>query len=211
MIPSCVSMLTFQFWSNCVNSVILYMSVHLYLNWGMTPVLLKPEFLDQFVSVVTQLNMLNFLHHHSTYPQLHCNNLWTWPFLWYYITFPLLAIHYLVWNSPAILSRECRWIFFKVQGKNRTPSANDMDSLRPIQRSQSHDFVRYTLKTTDIPLDVRYKGLVGGKIPLCHNIFKGEPLDNEWLIRKSFCASIRSAIKTTNIPSDVTYNVLVGC
>ena len=34
------------------------------------------------------------------------------------------------------------------------------EKLRPIQRSQSHDFVRYTLKTTDIPLDVRYKGLV---------------------------------------------------
>ena len=87
-----------------------------------------------------------------------------------------------------------------------------MDSLlRPIQRSQSHYFVRYTLKTTDIPLDVRYKGLVGGKIPLCHNILKGEPLDNEGLIRKSFRASIRCALKTTNEPLDMTYNVMVGC
>ena len=86
-----------------------------------------------------------------------------------------------------------------------------MDSLRPIQRSRSHDFVRYTLKTTDIPLDVRYKGLVGGKIPLCHNILKGEPLDNEGLMRKSFFASIRSALKTTNEPLDEIYNVLVGC
>ena len=51
--------------------------------------------------------------------------------------------------------------------------------LRPIQRSQSHDFVRYTLKTTDIPLDVTYNVGVGGYIPLSHNTLKGEPLDNE--------------------------------
>ena len=97
---------------------------------------------------------------------------------------------------------------YRHQGKNRTPSANDM---RPIQRSQSHDFVRYTLKTTDIPLDVRYKGLVGGKIPLCPNIVKGEPHDNEGLMRKFFFASIRCALKTSNEPLDVNYNVLVGC
>ena len=60
-------------------------------------------------------------------------------------------------------------------------------------------------------LDVRYKGLVGCKIPLCHNIVKGEPLDNEELMRKSFFACIRCALKTTNEPLDVTYNVLVGC
>ena len=83
--------------------------------------------------------------------------------------------------------------------------------LRPIQRSQSHGFVGYTLKTTDIPLDVTYNVGVGGYIPLSHNTLKGEPLDNELLIRKSFCASIRSALKTTIIHSDVTYNVLVGC
>ena len=86
------------------------------------------------------------------------------------------------------------------QGKNRTPSANDMDSLRPIQRSQSHDFVRSTLKTTDIPLDVRYKGLVGGKIPLCHNIFKGEPLDNEGLMRKSFLLELNCILLCLQIP-----------
>ena len=58
---------------------------------------------------------------------------------------------------------------------------------------------------------MRYKGLVGGKIPLCHNILEGEPLDNEGLMRKSFFASIRCTLKTTNEPLDVIYNVLVGC
>ena len=57
---------------------------------------------------------------------------------------------------------------------------------------------------------MRYRGRVGCKIPLCHYI-KGEPLDNEGLIRKSFCASFRCALKTTNEPLDVTYNVMVGC
>ena len=52
---------------------------------------------------------------------------------------------------------------------------------------------------------MRYKGLVGGKIPLCHNIFKVEPLDIEGLMRKSFLASIRCALKTTNEPLDVNY------
>ena len=51
--------------------------------------------------------------------------------------------------------------------------------IRPIQRSQSHGFVGYTLKTTDIPLDVTYNVMVGGYIPLSHNTLKGEPLDNE--------------------------------
>ena len=39
----------------------------------------------------------------------------------------------------------------------------------------------------------------------------GEPLDNERLMRKSFCPSIGCAFQTTNEPSDVNYNVLVGC
>ena len=53
--------------------------------------------------------------------------------------------------------------------------------------------------------------MVGGKIPLCHNIFKGEPLDIEGLMRKFFFASIKCALKTTNELLDVIYNVLVGC
>ena len=83
--------------------------------------------------------------------------------------------------------------------------------LRPIQRSLSHGFVGYTLKTTDIPLDVTYNVGVGGYFPLSHNTLKGEPLDNEGLMRKSFFASIRCALRTTNEPLDVIYNVLVGC
>ena len=71
---------------------------------------------------------------------------------------------------------------------------NSLEAVEEFKTDFSHlcsfdkDFVGNTLKTTDIPLDVRYKGLVGCKIPLCkiplcHNTFMGEPLYNEGLIR----------------------------
>ena len=44
----------------------------------------------------------------------------------------------------------------------------------------------------------------------CRNTLKGEPLDNEGVMRESFRASIRCALKTTNEQLDVIYNVQVG-
>ena len=65
--------------------------------------------------------------------------------------------------------------------------------------------IRCALKTTNEPLDVIYNVLVGCYIPLCNNDLKGEPLDNEGVMRKSFRASIRCAcaLQITNEPSHV--------
>ena len=46
--------------------------------------------------------------------------------------------------------------------------------------------IRCAPKTTSEPLDVIYNVLVGCYIPLCLNTLKGEPLDNEGLMSKSF-------------------------
>ena len=48
-------------------------------------------------------------------------------------------------------------------------------------------------QTTNEPLDVIYNVPVGCYVPLCTNDLKGEPLDNEGVMRKSFRASISYA------------------
>ena len=73
------------------------------------------------------------------------------------------------------------------QEGNHTPSTKpilpERVTLPSWNKIPNPDFVRYTLKTTDVPSDVRYNAPVGYYIQLHHNT-EG-PLDNEGLIRNS--------------------------
>ena len=100
------------------------------------------------------------------------------------------------------------------------PSGNEIPNPLGVTGNELHDgaesgpvdrdgVIKSSLKTTDIPSDVRYKAPVGYYIQLHHNT--EAPLDNEGLITNSICMSVSYTLMCHQMqfPSWVLHSTVV--